>query len=510
MAIKIPFVSDVTDFLRGTKQLEDSLDDVADSLDDISTAGDDIDTKVGGDLDDTARAADAAADKISKSFRTAFDEVEAAGRTTSTRVAGHVDDVGHRGSATLREFSSEAKQNVAETISSFDGSAASGVDAIQGTFGGLVSALGPAGIVGAAVAGVGIGLARGIFAKSQEAAAALREQITGIFDELRSSEGVLSKAFQRDAIAELIKDAERIEEIFGTDLAGAARLFGDDFGTVLRGLTGDSEDAGAAMGVLEQKWQEAADTGQTYVDELGNVALRNQDLADASGRLSLALKEQQGAIGEGTTAFQVYTGATKDLTDANEDNTGSLVDNNEQLRIAAGLKGEAVAAELDMKDALAGVAEAHKENGASLSTNTRAGRDNTRAVLSAIDAINEFGDAQIDAGKDTTTVNGKLEEQEAVLVRKVMKAFGLTEKQARSYIKTLGGIPPKKETDVKVSDKGTAKATSDKVDAAAKDRNAAVVVRPDLTGFDDSVKRYLNGKAYFVTVRARPGKNVPT
>src|SRR6187455_1075841 len=117
-----------------------------------------------------------------------------------------------------------------------------------------------------------------------------------------------------------------------------------------------------------------------------------------------------------------------------------------------------------MLDALDDVTAARKTNGESLETNTKAGRENTRAVVAAIKKINDFGDAQIDAGKDTGKTNTKLKDQEDALVRKVAKAFGITDKAARDYIKTLGGIPKKKETDVKVSDGGTAKATKDKID----------------------------------------------
>jgi hypothetical protein len=518
VAIRIPFAAEVREFLAGTKQLEDSLDDVADSLDDISTAGSDVDAKVGGDLQDTARTADAAAEKISKSFKTAFHEVEAAGRTSSRKVKADVADVGDKGSATLREFNAEAKQNVAETVSSFDGSASSAVDAVQGTFGGLVAALGPAGVVGAAVVGIGIGLARNMFSKSQEAAEAFRERVLSIFEELRES-GDISPEFKSDTLAGIISDAKKLKEAFGTDdlsdfqeMLEATGLSAGKLQTYFSGLTGDADELADAQTMLTQQldYLRAA-----LLDPSASASQKGQirQQVEAIATLRTALADQGSAYGDARAKAELLnklmpesTAATDDNTGAVQDNTDALGDNNEELERQAGLTGDAVAAQLDMKDALADVAEAHKKNGDSLSTSTRAGRDNIRALLSAITSINKFGDAQIEAGKDTKAVNARLADQESVLVRKVMKAFGLTEKQARDYITTLGGIPKKKETEVKVTDKGTAKTTSDKVDAAAADRTASVVVRPDLDRFDSDVKRYLNGKAYFVRMVPRPGQ----
>jgi hypothetical protein len=97
-----------------------------------------------------------------------------------------------------------------------------------------------------------------------------------------------------------------------------------------------------------------------------------------------------------------------------------------------------------------------------------------------------------------------------VLISKVKKAFNLTETEAKHYVETLGGIPPAKDTKVKVHDDGTSKTTSDKIDTAAKDRDSRITVTPDMSEFDPSVSKYLNGKKYYVTVVARPGKNVAT
>ena len=303
MAIRIPFVAEVREFLAGTKDLEDSLDDVADSLDDISTAGADIDAKVGGDLKDVAATADASADKISKSFKTAFHEVEAAGRTSSRKVRTEVDDVGHKGSETLREFSQEAKQNVAETVSSFNGSASSAVDAIQGTFGGLVAALGPAGLVGAAAIGVGIGLARNLFGKSQEAAEEFRQRVLSIFEELRANADITPE-FKSDTLAGIISDAKELQKAFDVgnvdefnDLLQQTGLSTRSLQTYFAGLTGDAGELADAQQLL---------TGNLIIlrgqlldpsASLAQQAHARQQI-EAIGVLNAALADQGNAYGD--------------------------------------------------------------------------------------------------------------------------------------------------------------------------------------------------------------------
>jgi hypothetical protein len=529
MAIKIPFAAEVTAFLAGTKKIETAMDDVVDSLDDITVAGAEVDAKVGGDLESVGLAADAAAEKVERSFKDAFKSVEAQGRTSTGKTKAHIDDVGTKGSATLREFNAEAKQNVAETVSSFDGSASSAVDAVQGTFGGLVAALGPAGLVGAAVVGIGIGFAKSLFSKSQEAAEAFRARTLEIFEELRDSGGDIGPDFQADALADIIGDAEKLKEVFGSDsFSDFQQTLQDtalntrDLQAFMRGLTGDTEDVAAAQTILAD---ELADVGRQLATP-GASLTRQKELREQVTALNIlrdALTEQGTAAGEARSKYSLYsdlvtesTDKTKDQADAADQaatavgkSADAIAAENEKLRENSELKGEAVATELDMLDALAAVSDAGKENGKTLDKNTKAGRDNLRAIKSGIDGINDFADAQLAAGKKTDGVNAKLDEQEDALVRKVARAFGVTEGKARDYIKTLGGIPRKKETEVKVTDNGTAAATQEKVDNI-KSSGVPVPVSPDMSGFDTSVKRYLNGKAYYVTVKARPGKSVPT
>jgi hypothetical protein len=520
VAIKIPFLADVTAFLSGTKEVTESLEDVADSLDDISTAGADVDVKVGGDLQDVARAADDSAEKISRSFKEAFKDVEAAGRTSSKKVKADVDDVGVKGSATLREFSAEAKANVSETVSSFDGSASSAVDAVQGTFGGLVSALGPAGVVGAAVVGVGIGLARNMFGKSQEAAEAFRGRVLEIFEELRTSAGDISPEFKSDALAGILSDAKQLREAFDVesieDFKGVLDATGLSVGqlqTYFSGLTGDAGELTSAQILLEQQVLALSDA---LLDPTASLAQQTQlrEQITAIGTLKNALADQGNAYGDARAKADLLNQLMPEVTEsakgeaqAHQDNADALVSENEQMRIAAGLKGDAISSELDMRDALDNVTKARKDNGESLSKNTHAGRENLRAIKDAMEGIEDYGDALVDNGAKSSTATKKMKEQEDVLVNKVAKAFGISEAKAKEYIETLGGIPPAKDTKVKVTDEGTAKATQNKIDGI-EGKRVDLIVGADMSNVDRQIRNYMNGRTYAFNVYARPGQAV--
>ena len=550
MAIKIPFIADVSGFLRGTGDMEAALEDVSDALDDLTRndatgveddlqdigqaaqrTSDDVDQLgkdlaaagkttglegVDADLKDIGAQADATGEKIERSFSDAFEKVKTEGRTATQRTKEDLKGTGDAGSETMREFSSEAKQNVAETLSSFDGSASSAVDAIQGTFGGLVSALGPAGLVGAAAVAAGVGLARGLFERSKEAAQEVAQEVADLAGQLIEL-GALSLGTTQvnDQLKEFASTAED-GKIKLDELRLAAEAAGISATTYARGVAGDNEalkaswdEVTARLAELSQSEQDLMNTRGASEQQIIDLVSSHRDEKEALGATRDELLKTDKTLDQSAETAKFYSDAVKDGADATEESAEALVAENEQLRLNADYKSDAVTSELDLLDALDNVKKSRDENGKSLSKLNEKGRDNIRAIDDARRGIIEYGDAMATQTGDTKKATAAMEKQEGVLVKQVAKAFGITEKQAREYIKTLGGIPPAKNTKVTVDDHGTAKDTSNKVDAAAKDRTSTVSVRPDLNGFDSSIKKYLNGKAYYVKLQPRPGKNVP-
>jgi hypothetical protein len=547
VAIKIPFVADVASFLRGTSDMEAALEDVSGALDDLARTdatqveddlqgigkaadqasqdveqlGQDLDDagkgtglqRAEGDLKDLGAQADTTGEKIERSFSEAFDKVKAEGRTATQRVKHDLKDTGDAGSATMSEFSQEAKQNVSETLSSFDGSASSAVDAIQGTFGGLVSALGPAGLVGAAVVAAGVGLARGLFEKSKEAAQEVAEGVADLAGQLIEL-GSLSLGTEQvnDQLKEFASTAED-GKVKLDELRLAAEKAGISATTYARGVAGDNDALQASWDEVTGRLDELSRSEQDLMNTRGaseqqiiDLVSSHRDEKEALGKTRDELLKTDKTLDQSAETAKFYGDAVKAGADATEESAEALAGENEQLRLNSGYKSDALTSELDLLDALDNVKKSRDENGKSLSKLTDKGRDNLRAIDEARRGIIEYGDAMATQTGDTAKATAAMDKQEDVLVHKVAKAFGITEKQARDYIKTLGGIPPAKNTKVTVDDKGTAKKTSDEIDAAAKDRTAAVSLRPDLNDFDRSVKNYLNGKAYYVRLQPRPGK----
>lgn len=129
--------------------------------------------------------------------------------------------------ADLKQLGAEGRQNAAETFSSFDGSLESLVDGIQGTFGGIVSDLGPLGAIGGAVAAVGIGLAMSLWQQSQEDAQKLREEVAELASELIDAgrDGSVSMGYVADKLHEIATETEE-----GRDNLATWKKYADDLG----------------------------------------------------------------------------------------------------------------------------------------------------------------------------------------------------------------------------------------------------------------------------------------
>lgn len=148
----------VRGFLKGTKDMEEALDDVSDALEDTAKAGDDGVDKLSDKLKEAKRAADEAAESgknLGKDFKKGTDEAS-------------------EGTKTLKE---NADSNAKEVAASFDGSVESIVDGFQGLAAEAFEGFGTAGLIAGAALAAGIGLATAEFQRSEEAAKAAKERV---------------------------------------------------------------------------------------------------------------------------------------------------------------------------------------------------------------------------------------------------------------------------------------------------------------------------------------------
>lgn len=153
--ISINFLADVRDFLRGTKNVEDSLDDVADSLDDVAKEGDQSIEKLTDGFREAARAAKKSGDDVGDSMKSGFRKAEDG----------------------AQEFKDEANSTAREAAASFDGSAESIADAFQEVAANAFAGFGPAGAAAGLAIAAGLGMAINAITQQNELSAEAKQRL---------------------------------------------------------------------------------------------------------------------------------------------------------------------------------------------------------------------------------------------------------------------------------------------------------------------------------------------
>jgi hypothetical protein len=188
--ISISIGSDEKDFLRGVKNSADGADDLADALADVDKAGDKAGTQLENDFKDAQKQTKKFTDAV-KDGQDALRQTSTVSKTTNREVNDDLEKAtGERkklNREAIEEIGNEAKANASETFSSFDGSAQSFVDGIQGTLGGLVSSLGPVGLAAGAAGALAIGLINGALGKADEQSQAFKQDVADLTTELINS-----------------------------------------------------------------------------------------------------------------------------------------------------------------------------------------------------------------------------------------------------------------------------------------------------------------------------------
>lgn len=236
--IQIPLIADVSKFIRGTDDVGKALDGVVDSLDVVAREGKTTTSTVERSLGDVETAGKDASDTLEKRFRTAFDSVKTDAKTTGTDVSTHMKKGAKDAGDAVGTFKDEARQNFAETASSFDGTIGSAVDGLQGTIGGLAGSLG--GPI-ALVAGLAAGVGGAMFTSFQENSVKVKAEIRSMYDDmLESGMEYLSKSYVQTNMSDILNGAD--DAIATMDqVKTAAEAAGVSQSLALRALSGDIE-----------------------------------------------------------------------------------------------------------------------------------------------------------------------------------------------------------------------------------------------------------------------------
>ena len=316
--IVINFLSDVRDFLRGTENVEDALDDVADSLEDVAKDG------------------DKAAEKLSDSFRDNIKEVSRAAREAGDGIGTDLKKgfkQAEEGSDALKE---NAASNAKEVTASFDGSVESIIDGFQGLASEAFEGFGPAGAIAGFALAAGIGLATAEFQKSEEAAQKAKERVNELGKAFIESGADVAQveAFQQ-ALEAIITNADDAT-VKVDDLRKITKKYGEAVPSVSEFATAYAGNADAIESVVEQleaaikaeKEQEFTTRSAANASYEKQAAYQGQidALKGVQEEAELAAQIEEDWLASGGAEAQAKADAIGQINDAYDDVVGSVQD----------------------------------------------------------------------------------------------------------------------------------------------------------------------------------------
>lgn len=264
-------------------------------------------------LEDNLQEAQKASKNLEKDTKKTADAIESEYKNAYRKLKTESKEGYHKASEAAEGFKDEAKQNFAETASSFDGSMQSIADGVQGTLGGLATSV--AGPLGLALGG--LGALGGAFAAQWAAAAEkTQERIKAMYDDmLDSGLDYLSKDYVNEQLAALKDDQDqyngllKLSKDLGLDLSDVliaqvtkgeererveARIrdkYGEQLdlaGKIEDGFTHTGNEAAVVAGQLG-KWKEHfEDLDKDQADTLSTV----HDIRDAQEQVNAKYTEQ--------------------------------------------------------------------------------------------------------------------------------------------------------------------------------------------------------------------------
>jgi len=453
--VSLAFVADVTGFLRGTKDVEDALDDVIESLDDVATQSRATSSTADASLDDISASSQAAAEALEADFRGAFDAVQADARSSSSSISTHVRTGTKDAGAATGEFKQEAKANLSEVASSFQGDFTSAADVVQGTLGGLVSSFGAAGAIGLAAAGVGVGIARSLFQKSREEAAELKkasqEAIEAIAAAYVDAGGKITAASRKASLDRWFADNQKHIEGWRS----AAADLGLPFETLVEASQGSADaitQVGGALAGAQAEFDRLVASGL----QAGSAEnFRAHALEDAINAVTKATGDQGAAFTQGARAGAERLEIIKALgieEDTTADATDKATDSVEaQTRAHDAAIDKATSYRLgllDVADAEEALRQAVKDR-AKEGLTPQERRDNERDLIALAGTIRDTADATKEQTGSVKEANDVVADGRQKFID-LAEAMGMSREDAKALAAELGIVQDKAAEDYEV------------------------------------------------------------
>lgn len=304
--IKIKWLSDDADAVRGNKAVKDSLKDVADGADDV---GDDI-TKA---FRDAAREAGWSGEKIED----ALDEVA----RTADDTADDVVRSQRRMADQSKEVGQEVRQNLGEGIANAArGDFESLADTIGDTLGGAVAGIGGIATAAVGAAGaVGLGALVAAFQLAEQERQKLEERASDLAQAyIDAGTTVLDTVTIAARTSEILtnpesrKEAEALRDALGVDLQ-----------TAVRALAGDTNALAVANGIVKDSEEEYRELMQKRGSDYKNLSAAEVERADQLQQQVDKVRELNGVTSDASETFKtqqaVLVGLINDAASATKE-----------------------------------------------------------------------------------------------------------------------------------------------------------------------------------------------
>jgi hypothetical protein len=314
--ISINFLADVRDFLKGTKNVEDELDDVADALDDVARDGEQATEKLEDGFKELAKASKKAGDDIGDGFK------------KGTKEAGEG----------LDDLQENSKSNAKEVAASFDGSVESIVDGFQGLAAEAFEGFGAAGLIAGAALAAGIGLATAEFQRTEEEAQKARERIgeLGLAMIEAGAEGERPLESVIEALQGIVSNSDDAVKKF-SDLQRAAKFVGNSAEDLAIAYAGQADALEGQLNVLDDlitKEQEVTDAqaenGSRFAavtqGKVATLEKQREELERIQEETENAAAIEQAWLKSGGAEIQAKNEAIATINQAYDDAVGAVED----------------------------------------------------------------------------------------------------------------------------------------------------------------------------------------
>lgn len=314
--ISINFLADVRDFLKGTKNVEDELDDVADSLDDVAKEGDQATEKLEDSFRDLAKATKKAGDDVGDNMKRGYKKAE-------------------EGADALKE---NAQSNAKEVTASFDGSVESIIDGFQGLASEAFEGFGAAGAIAGFALAAGIGIATAEFQKNEEAAQKAKERIAELGQAMIDAGAGGEKPLEAivESLQAIVTNSDDAVKKFN-DISRAAKFVGNDAEDLALAYAGQADALEGQLDVIQDlidKEQEQVDkqaeNGSRFAAigeaKVGTLKQQQEELKKVQEETEAAAAIEEAYLAAGGAEAQAKADAIAGINQAYDDVVGSVTD----------------------------------------------------------------------------------------------------------------------------------------------------------------------------------------